>query len=92
MFKFVCSALVAAAVATALVAAPLTLKAEEAKTETAKPAKKKGITAAIKAARDRQKECGRQWREAKAAGNIPKGQTWPKYWSECNKRLKAQST
>ena len=89
MLKFICSALVA----TALVAAPvITVQAEEkskSTTETAKPAKK-GITAAIKAARERQKQCGVEWKEAKAAGKT-KGLTWPKYWSACNKRLKAKS-
>jgi len=88
MLKFICSALVA----TALVAAPvISVQAEEKKstTETAKP-KKKGITAAVKAARERQKQCGVEWKEAKAAGQT-KGQTWPKFWSACNKRLKAKS-
>ena len=41
------------------------------------------------AARERQKKCAAQWKEEKAAGKIEKGQTWPKYWSACNKRLKA---
>lgn len=36
----------------------------------------------------RERACGKEWREAKAAGQIEKGQTWPKYWSECNKRMK----
>ena len=26
------------------------------------------------------------------AGKIEKGQTWPKYWSACNTRLKGKST
>lgn len=34
--------------------------------------------------------CGAQWRADKAAGRIPSGQTWPKYWSACSARLKAQ--
>jgi K+-sensing histidine kinase KdpD len=38
----------------------------------------------------RERACGKEWREAKAAGKIEKGQTWPKYWSECNKRMKEQ--
>lgn len=38
----------------------------------------------------RQEACGAEWRAAKAAGKIPAGQTWPKYWSACNTRLKAQ--
>ena len=41
------------------------------------------------AARERQKKCAAEWKEQKAAGKIEKGETWPKYWSACNKRLKA---
>ena len=41
--------------------------------------------------RERQKKCGAEWKEAKAAGKVDKGVTWPKYWSACNKRLKAAS-
>ena len=40
------------------------------------------------AMRERQKKCGAEWKEAKAAGKIEKGMKWPKYWSACNKRLK----
>jgi hypothetical protein len=39
--------------------------------------------------RERQKTCGAEWKEAKAAGKIEKGMKWPQYWSACNKRLKA---
>lgn len=52
----------------------------------AKPARK--ISSGLAAARARQKKCGAEWREAKAAGKIEKGMKWPKYWSACNKRLK----
>ena len=45
----------------------------------------------IKAMRERQKKCGAEWKEAKAAAKIEKGTTWPKYWSACNKRLKSAS-
>ncbi|HLL29295.1 MAG TPA: hypothetical protein VKT73_16785 [Xanthobacteraceae bacterium] len=38
----------------------------------------------------RERACGKEWREAKAAGKIEKGQTWPKYWHECDQRMKAQ--
>lgn len=41
------------------------------------------------AARQRMKDCGLEWRTAKEAGKIADGQTWPQYWSACNKRLKA---
>jgi len=39
---------------------------------------------------ERERACGKEWRELKAAGKIEKGQTWPKFWSECDKRMKAQ--
>lgn len=53
---------------------------------------KKPASAGLKAWHARQKKCGAEWREAKAAGKIEKNQTWPKYLSDCNKRLKAAST
>jgi hypothetical protein len=37
----------------------------------------------------RERACGADWRADKAAGKIPTGMTWPKYWSDCNKRKKA---
>lgn len=36
----------------------------------------------------RERQCGAEWRAAKAAGKTPAGQTWPQYWSQCNARLK----
>ena len=50
--------------------------------------KKRELTAGQKSARERQRQCGQEWREAKKAGKIEKGTTWPKYWSACNTRLK----
>jgi hypothetical protein len=38
---------------------------------------------------ERERACGAQWKEAKAANKVAKGMTWPKYWSDCNKRMKA---
>jgi hypothetical protein len=38
----------------------------------------------------RERACGAEWKADKAAGRIPAGQHWPQYWSECNKRKKAQ--
>jgi hypothetical protein len=71
-------------------------KAEErkAKREEAKKAraeKKAKTSAARTAAKERQKQCGAEWREAKKAGKIEKNQTWPKFWSACNTRLKAKA-
>ena len=37
----------------------------------------------------RERACGQDWKAEKAAGKVPAGMTWPKYWSECNKRKKA---
>jgi hypothetical protein len=37
----------------------------------------------------RERSCGADWKADKAAGKVPAGMTWPKYWSECNKRKKA---
>ena len=38
----------------------------------------------------RERACGAEWKADKAAGKIPGGQKWPQYWSECDKRKKAQ--
>ena len=42
------------------------------------------------AARERQKKCGAEWKEAKAAGKTG-GLKWPQYWSRCNARLKGNA-
>ncbi len=78
-----------------IVATPFAAVAQTSQTETAKPAKpakakSKTSGAGIKAMRERQKKCGAEWKDSKAAGTVAKGMKWPKYWSECNKRLKAQ--
>jgi hypothetical protein len=60
-----------------------------AKPSAAKPAgAAKAPSANQLAARDRQKKCGQMWSADKAAGKIPAGQTWPKYYSACNAKLK----
>lgn len=51
----------------------------------AKP--KREPTAGQLAARERQKRCGAEWREAKGKGQTA-GMRWPQYWSKCNARLK----
>lgn len=52
---------------------------------TAKPAREP--TAGQMAARERQKKCGAEWKDAKAKGTTG-GLKWPQYWSKCNARLK----
>jgi hypothetical protein len=66
-------------------------KADKGKATKATKKKKRELTAGQKSARERQRQCGQEWREAKKAGKIEKGQTWPKYWSACNTRLKGKS-
>jgi hypothetical protein len=95
-----------AAIAISLVAIPMSGQAQETKaksetskstawskttTTTATPAAKREPTPGQLAARERQNQCGVEWKEAKAAGKT-KGTTWPKYWSACNKRLKEKNT
>ncbi|MGV7033684.1 hypothetical protein [Methylobacterium symbioticum] len=40
------------------------------------------------AARERQKQCGAEWRALTDAQKTAQGPKWPQYWSKCNKRLK----
>jgi hypothetical protein len=96
-------AMFAAVVAAGLIAAPLPTLTQTATAQTAQPAapakpEAKNDTKSAKtpsagqaAARERQKKCGAEWKEAKAAGKVEKGMKWPQYWSACNKRLKAAS-
>jgi hypothetical protein len=53
-------------------------------------ASKKEPSVGQMAARERQKKCGAEWKEAKAAGKT-QGLKWPKFWSQCNARLKGNS-
>lgn len=81
----VLAVILAAGLVTAL---PATSVLAAAKSKDAPAAATGGRAAAL----ERQRKCGAEWKEAKAAGKIEKGKTWPKYWSECNKRLKAAGT
>jgi len=79
-----------------LIAAPLPLLTSYASaqtppaTDTKTDAKQtKAPSSGVAAMRERQKKCGAEWKAAKAAGTVEKGQKWPQFWSACNKRLKA---
>jgi hypothetical protein len=67
-----------------------------AASDDAAPARRGRAKAATKsdgkptAARERQKACAAEWKTAKADGKIETGMKWPKYWSQCNTRLKAE--
>lgn len=39
----------------------------------------------------RERACGAKWKAMKADGTRPADQTWPQFWSACNKELKAQA-
>jgi hypothetical protein len=104
MVRLICSALVAGALVVIPAAlssqfsgralAETTEKADKSdKGKTTKTTKKKrDLTAGQKSARERQRQCGQEWREAKKSGKVEKGMTWPKYWSACNTRLKGKAT
>jgi hypothetical protein len=85
----------AAALTAGLITAPIpqlisSAVAQQQATAPDKTAKmKKEPSAGQLAARERQKKCAVEWKEAKAAGKIEKGTAWPKFWSDCNKRLKS---
>jgi hypothetical protein len=68
------------------------LSSEPAGAATEEPAAKakRPLSAGQLAARERQKKCAAEWKVAKAGGKT-EGQTWPKFWSACNTRLKAQA-
>jgi hypothetical protein len=87
--------MLSAALAAALIAspAPHLVAVAAAQQQASAPAKdaatKKEPSAGQLAARERQKKCAAEWKDAKAGGKVEKDATWPKYWSACNKRLKA---
>jgi hypothetical protein len=64
--------------------------APAAESKPAPAAAEKPVSAGRKAEYARERACGKEWKADKAAGKIPAGQKWPQYWSECNKRKKAE--
>ncbi|HEY8565402.1 MAG TPA: hypothetical protein VIL65_07875 [Beijerinckiaceae bacterium] len=48
-------------------------------------------TALQMAARERQRKCSAEWKTAKAGGKLAEGMKWPKFWSQCNARLKGNT-
>ena len=88
MLRIVFAAALAAGLATAAVAQTTPAPSSTTPAPAAATAKKP-VSGGLAAARERQKKCGVEWKEAKAAGKVEKGTTWPKFWSACNKRLKS---
>jgi hypothetical protein len=90
MYKVTFVALLAAGLLTAPLlprSSPAFAQQSSASEKTAKA--KTEPSAGQLAARERQKKCAAEWKETKTAGKTEKGATWPKFWSDCNKRLKA---
>lgn len=90
MYKIMFATLLAAG----LLAAPLQQNSSAAFAQQSKASEKTAKTktepsAGQLAARERQKKCADEWKETKAAGKTEKAATWPKFWSDCNRRLKA---
>ena len=54
-------------------------------------ASKREPTARQMATRERQKKCAAEWKSVRAAGTVERGMKWPKFWSQCNARLKGNS-
>jgi hypothetical protein len=85
-FSKQCMAGTAAAAPTTAAPAPPAATPAPA-TTTAKPATGSAGRQAMIA---RERACGAEWKADKAAGKIQAGMKWPQYWSECDKRKKAQ--
>ena len=88
MYKVIFATLLAAG----LLAAPLPYNcsaafAQQSSVSGKTATTKKEPSAGQLAARERQKKCAAEWKEANTAGKAEKGATW--LWSDCNKRLKA---
>lgn len=82
-FALVLSAALSVGAATTILIIPVSQANAEMATAP-QPKTKAGMSGA-----ERRKKCSAEWKEAKAAGKTS-GLKWPKFYSDCNKRLKAQ--
>ena len=73
---------------TCVLAAAMVVSTAGAVQAAAETKPRKEPTAAQAAARERMSKCSAEWKEAKAGGKLAKDAKWPKFWSECNTRLK----
>jgi hypothetical protein len=71
-------------------AAPPPAAEKPAPTPATAAGEKKPVSGGRQAEYARERACGAEWKAAKAAGTRPPGMKWPQYWSECNKRKKAE--
>jgi hypothetical protein len=77
---------VAILVGTATVILPVERAAAEM-AATKEKTKKKSEDKSGMSFNERRKKCSAEWKEMKAAGKTS-ALKWPKFWSDCNKRLK----
>ena len=88
--KAQCGAEATAAPAAAPAPAPAAAApAPAAPAPAATTAEKKPVSGGRQAMYTRERACGKEWKEAKAAGKTA-GQKWPQFWSACDKRKKAE--
>jgi hypothetical protein len=71
---------------TTIVILPVERAAAEMATTKEKSKKKSEDTSGM-SFNERRKKCSAEWKEMKAAGKTS-ALKWPKFWSDCNKRLK----
>ena len=76
------------AYASAALLAPIMLSLSGPVEAQTKPTKQP--SAAQAALRDRQHRCSAEWKAAKADKTLNPDAKWPKFWSDCNSRLKAK--
>ncbi|MEE8629479.1 MULTISPECIES: hypothetical protein [Methylobacterium] len=81
-------ALLRAALAVLVVAAPASALGEAGPGTEAAPRREPGIRAL--AARERQRKCGAEWRALAPSEKAVQGPRWPQYYSKCVRRLKEQ--
>ena len=72
--------------ATATIILPVERAAAEMATTREKTKKKSEDKSGI-SFNERRKKCSAEWKEMKTAGKTS-AMKWPKFWSDCNKRLK----
>jgi len=87
-FAVVLSAAFIASATAAFVAVPIDRAAAEMAAPEKKAKKKEKSEKSGMSFNERRKKCSAEWKEAKAAGKTSNWK-WPKFWSDCNKRLKA---
>lgn len=78
----------ASLLAFSLAAAPAALAKDAPAEAPSAEATPKTPSAGQSAARERQKQCGTEWRALTDAQKASQGPKWPQFWSKCNKRLK----